>query len=128
MAWTPPQLEALAGRVRDEETAKVVFLDLLGWFGASRAGARALTTISDALERRDLATDPPLEGAPLDASITLRRRVVSAQEPLDGDGASKPRLRYAGFRVGGGWRRGWRRVSDPTSIKRLLVDTARIDL
>ncbi len=78
MAWTPPQLEALAGRVRDEETAKVVFLDLLGWFGASRAGARALTTISDALERRDLATDPPLEGAPLDASITLRRRVVSA--------------------------------------------------
>ncbi|MFO0609382.1 MAG: CBS domain-containing protein [Polyangiales bacterium] len=111
MAWTPPQLEALAEKVREEETARVVFRDLLGWFGASRAGARALATIAEALERLDLATDPPLEGTPVEATVTLRRRVVSAPGASGGDGTPTPRLRYAGFRVGALLREGRTLVS-----------------
>lgn len=101
MAWIPPQLEALAEKVRADEAPKVLFSDVLGWFNASRPGARAVSTINDALDRLDLAADPPLEQAPADAWITLRLRVVSDPGPVTGaGGAAPPKLRYAGFRVG----------------------------
>lgn len=96
MAWLPPQLDELAVKVRADEAPKVLVRDLLGWFGATRPGARAVSTINDALDRLDLASDPPLDQAPVDAWITLRPRVVSASS----DGAAAPKLRYAGFRVG----------------------------
>lgn len=98
MTPIPPSLEALAIQARGGEPARVIVRDLLGWFGASRAGARAVATIAAALDQLELVADPAIEDTPVDSYITLRHRVV-ATAPTGEDGAAVPRLRHTGFRV-----------------------------
>lgn len=104
MAWIPPQIEELVAKAQGGVAPSVRFDELLGWFNASRPGARALRTIADALDRLDLVADPSLETAVPDATITLRARLPGAPHPTESesppsDATSQPRLRHTAFHV-----------------------------
>src|SRR5215510_15931498 len=73
MRAIPKQIVKIAQQLKDgEPSRRHKVRGVLNWFGASRRGANVLSDIRTVLANFGLETDPPLDGAKIDARVRFR--------------------------------------------------------
>lgn len=79
-AWQQ-RLEAAASRAKAGTPSIVTGRELLGWFNASRRGARVVERVRSALETHNLVTEPDFNEVWVDDPLQLKLAPASAETP-----------------------------------------------